>query len=69
MLRFITETFERLIGELSCSQTRDMIFEMGGKNKTRQQIRNVPLPAYLVKDDIIHPFKQEIPLYQCGLLY
>lgn len=50
-------------------QTNEVIFEIGGKNKTRKQLKDASLPAYLVKDDILHPFKQEIPLYHCGLLY
>ena len=50
-------------------QTSEMIFEVGGKNKTRRQLKNATLPAYLVKDDMLQPFKEEIPLYQCGLLY
>lgn len=50
-------------------QTRGEIFEIGGKNKTRRQLKDAALPAYLVKDDILQPFKQEIPLFQCGFLY
>ncbi len=50
-------------------QTRDAIFEIGGKHKTKRQWKDATLPAYLVKDDILHAFKQEIPLYQCGFLY
>lgn len=50
-------------------QTREMIFEIGGKNKTRKQLKEASLPAYLIKDDIVNHFKQDIPLYQCGFLY
>lgn len=50
-------------------QTRDAVFEIGGKNKTRKQVKNSPLPAYLVKDDILLPLKHEIPLYLTGFLY
>jgi predicted AAA+ superfamily ATPase len=50
-------------------QTRDAIFEIGGKSKTRRQLKDAPLPAYLVKDDILNPLKNEIPLLQCGFLY
>ncbi len=50
-------------------QTRDAIFEIGGKSKTRRQLKGASLPAYLVKDDILHPLKNEIPLFHCGFLY
>lgn len=50
-------------------QTRDAIFEIGGKNKTWQQLKNATLPSYLIKDDILNPFQHEIPLHQCGFLY
>ena len=50
-------------------RTRDAIFEIGGKSKTRRQLKGVDLPAYLVKDDILHSLKNEIPLFQCGFLY
>ena len=50
-------------------QTRDAIFEIGGKSKTKRQLKGSQLPAYLVKDDILHSLKNEIPLFQCGFLY
>ncbi len=50
-------------------QTRDAIFEIGGKSKTRRQLKDAKLPAYLVKDDILHPLNKEIPLFRCGFLY
>ena len=50
-------------------RTREVIFEIGGKNKTRQQLKEVTLPAYLVKDDILTPLKGEIPLFLFGFLY
>lgn len=50
-------------------QTRDAIFEIGGKGKTNRQLKGAQLPAYLVKDNILHPLKNEIPLFQCGFLY
>ncbi len=45
------------------------IFELGGKNKTRKQIKQHLDQAYLVKDDILYGNKHEIPLYLFGLLY
>jgi hypothetical protein len=50
-------------------QTRNEIFEIGGKSKTKRQLKGSSLPSYLVKDDILHPLKNEIPLFQCGFLY
>jgi hypothetical protein len=45
-----------------------LMFEIGGKSKTKRQLKGASLPAYLVKDDILHPLKNEIPLFQCGFL-
>lgn len=50
-------------------RTRQAIFEIGGKNKTRDQLKNVKLPSYLVKDGILHSVKGEIPLFLFGFLY
>lgn len=50
-------------------RTREAVFEIGGKNKTRQQLREVAEPSYLVKDDILHFLKGEIPLFLFGFLY
>ena len=50
-------------------RTRDAIFEIGGKSKTKRQLKGAELPAYLVKDNILHPLKNEIPLFHCGFLY
>ncbi|HSX11083.1 MAG TPA: AAA family ATPase [Chlamydiales bacterium] len=50
-------------------RTRDALFEIGGRSKTTRQLKGAHLPAYLVKDDILHPFKNEIPLFHCGFLY
>ncbi|MDA3892807.1 MAG: AAA family ATPase, partial [Salinivirgaceae bacterium] len=44
------------------------IFEIGGKNKTRQQINTIN-NAYLVKDNIETGIKQTIPLWIFGFLY
>lgn len=50
-------------------RTTDIIFEIGGKNKTRTQIKNTELPAILVKDNIFTSSKDVIPLYYFGFLY
>lgn len=47
----------------------DVIFEVGGKSKTRKQIKHVKQDAYLVKDDILYGGKNEIPLHLLGFLY
>jgi hypothetical protein len=47
----------------------DTIFEIGGKNKSLQQIKHNLDNAYLVKDDITYGNKFEIPLYLFGFLY
>ena len=47
---------------------QDQIFEIGGKNKTRQQVKNHP-NALLIKDDTMMSAMGEIPLYYFGFLY
>lgn len=54
--------------ELGDFMVHDRLFEIGGKNKTRQQIKNQP-QAWLVKDDILLSSPGEIPLYYFGFLY
>lgn len=46
----------------------DFVFEIGGKNKTHQQIKDLD-QAYLVKDDILVSSKHTIPLMYFGFLY
>ena len=55
--------------EIGDYQTRDTLFEIGGKNKTRKQLKEASLPSYLVKDNILRPLNREIPLFHCGFLY
>lgn len=43
-------------------------FEVGGKNKTKSQIKNIE-NSFLVKDDIEIGFGNTIPLYIFGLMY
>lgn len=43
-------------------------FEIGGKNKTKKQIKNLS-NAYVVKDDIEIGFANQIPLWLFGFLY
>jgi hypothetical protein len=44
------------------------LFEIGGKNKTNKQIKDIK-NAYIVKDDIEYGFENTIPLYLFGFLY
>jgi predicted AAA+ superfamily ATPase len=50
-------------------RTRQAVFEIGGKNKTREQLKDLKVPSYVVKDDILLPMKGEIPLFLFGFLY
>ena len=50
-------------------RTKDAVFEIGGKNKTRDQLKGVDEPSYLVKDDILQSVKGDIPLFLFGFLY
>jgi predicted AAA+ superfamily ATPase len=47
----------------------DVIFEVGGKSKTRKQLKQTTQEAYLVKDDTLYGGKSEIPLHLFGFLY
>jgi len=53
-------------GDFESSNT---IFELGGKNKTRHQIKNARHAAVIVKDDILTSSLGVIPLYYFGFLY
>lgn len=50
-------------------RTHETVFEIGGKNKNRSQLKGLKVPSYLVKDDIPYPLKGEIPLFLFGFLY
>lgn len=47
----------------------DIVFEVGGKNKTWQQLKDYPGKKILVKDHIVQGSANEIPLYLFGFLY
>lgn len=49
-------------------QIKQFLFEVGGKNKTRKQIKHEK-NAFLVKDDAIIMTASEIPLLYFGFLY
>ena len=44
------------------------VFEIGGKNKTRKQIADLP-NAYIVSDNIEYGIKNKIPIWLFGFLY
>ncbi|MDZ4322770.1 MAG: ATP-binding protein, partial [Alphaproteobacteria bacterium] len=43
-------------------------FEIGGKNKTRSQVKGME-SAIVVKDGILYPSHKTLPLYLFGFLY
>ena len=43
-------------------------FEVGGRNKTGEQIKNIE-NAFIVADDIESGFQNKIPLWMFGMLY
>ena len=50
-------------------QVQEYIFEVGGKNKTKSQIKGHLDKSFLVKDQILLPEINTIPLYLFGFLY
>lgn len=50
-------------------QVREYHFEIGGKSKSKKQIRTHLESAFLVKDDILYSSGNTIPLYLFGFLY
>ncbi len=50
-------------------RTKNVIFEVGGKNKPAKQIANATTPAFLVKDDILVASQHVIPLLYFGFTY
>ncbi len=52
-------------GDLICD---DLVFEIGGKNKTAKQIQGAD-NSYLLLDNILYGDKNVIPLYLFGFLY
>ena len=58
-------TFFSKKGDIECN---GMTFEIGGKNKTAEQIQGVP-HSYLIKDELLTAGAKTIPLYLFGFLY
>jgi len=44
------------------------VFEIGGKHKTKKQIRNMK-NAFIASDDIEYSYENKIPLWLFGFLY
>jgi len=59
------EVFYSSIGDFAIEE---YIFEIGGKNKTRKQLKDVKA-SYIVSDGILVGEKHRIPLYLFGFLY
>ena len=49
-------------------RVKDTVFEIGGKNKTKQQIKALA-SACLIKDDILVASQNTIPLWYFGMVY
>jgi predicted AAA+ superfamily ATPase len=50
-------------------RTKEVIFEIGGKNKTAKQIATLTMPSFLVKDDSLVVSQNVIPLLFFGFTY
>lgn len=50
-------------------EVHDMIFEVGGPNKSRKQLQQSNPPSYIVQDDQVIGFANTLPLYLLGFLY
>jgi predicted AAA+ superfamily ATPase len=71
---FFISMLQNSDNKVFCSKIGDyevnkMYFEIGGKSKSRSQIKDHLDKAYLVKDDILIGEKGTIPLYLFGFLY
>lgn len=59
------DTFYSSQGDFVAENT---LFEVGGKNKTKRQIKNAKEQAFLVKEGILLSQEKEIPLFYFGFL-
>ena len=59
---------EVFMSPVSDFQIADMTFEVGGKNKSKKQIKDVE-HGFVVKDNIEFGYDNIIPLWQFGMLY
>ena len=61
--------YELFYSKMGDYRTKKVIFEIGGKSKTKKQIQKSTEPAFLVKDQILHPLKGELPFFLLGFVY
>jgi len=73
----IRETFflnqTRVLNEVTSSsisdfQIKEYTFEIGGKNKTKKQLKEIE-NSFVIKDDIEYGHLNTIPLWHFGLMY
>lgn len=67
-LAWMMQTQRIVASPLSDFQIGDLTFEIGGKNKTAKQVKNLQ-NTYIVKDDIEYGALRTIPLWAFGLTY
>lgn len=60
--------FDLTIPEKGDFRVNDFTFEIGGKNKTTEQVRATP-NSYIIKDDIEYGIGNTIPIWYFGFLY
>lgn len=68
---FLNQTkliFDVISSEFSDFKINEFTFEVGGKNKKKNQIKDIE-NSYVVKDDIEFGFNNIIPLWEFGLMY
>ncbi|MCK5581432.1 MAG: ATP-binding protein [Candidatus Omnitrophica bacterium] len=58
--------YRKKAGDFNCG---NVDYEIGGKNKTKQQIKTNLKNSFIVKDDVLISSKNVIPLYLFGFLY
>ncbi len=63
-----TKEYSPLVSSIGDYTLGSQIFEIGGKSKTRKQVKDHP-DAFIVKDDIEIGSGRSIPLYLFGFLY
>lgn len=65
MQNALLDPFYTKKGDIAC---KDYVFEIGGKNKTFKQIKDIK-NGYLIKDEALFGDSKSIPLYMFGFLY
>ena len=60
--------YDVISSKVSDFRIGDSTFEIGGKNKGQQQIRDIE-HGYIVKDDIEFGYGNIIPLFMFGMTY